>query len=189
MLFKLMLSKIALLLALGFSADTAWAQYGRFEGELILNMSEGDRDAIVVKAFEYIGPDDQRWPVPSNTIVNGASIPRPLWSLVGSPFTGFYRKASVIHDYYCEIKNRSWQSVHRMFFDAMRAGGVGEMQAKTMYASVYYFGPKWRIEKGVDGQSQTIKWQPEFDEKKFKELEKWVIENNPSIQEIEALVK
>jgi hypothetical protein len=39
-----------------------------------------------------------------------------------------------------------WQSVHRMFYEASRLSGVGELHAKVMYLAVYHFGPRWKPE-------------------------------------------
>lgn len=54
-----------------------------------------------------------------------------------------YRDASVIHDVACVARTRPWREVHETFYFAMRASGVGEVQAKVMYAAVYHFGPRW----------------------------------------------
>src|SRR4051812_31635812 len=81
--------------------------------------------------------------VPERTRVDGASIPQALWSIVGSPFTGKYVQASVIHDYYCDVRVRRWQHVHRIFYEAMLVSGVSETRAKIMYAAVYFAGPRW----------------------------------------------
>jgi hypothetical protein len=72
-----------------------------------------------------------------------------LWSLTGSPFSGKYRKAAVIHDYYCEERVRSWEATHKMFWEAMLAAGVGEKKAEIMYSAVYLHGPRWQ-EDGSD---------------------------------------
>jgi Protein of unknown function (DUF1353) len=58
-----------------------------------------------------------------------ASIPRPLWSLVGSPCTGKYVEAAVIHDIGCDTHKYTWQITHRMFYDAMIDSGVSSSQA------------------------------------------------------------
>ncbi|UUZ48363.1 DUF1353 domain-containing protein [Massilia sp. B-10] len=58
----------------------------------------GDRDMRMLEAFWYIDPNGRRWDAPAGTVVNGASIPRTLWSTVGSPYTGDYRRAALVHD-------------------------------------------------------------------------------------------
>jgi hypothetical protein len=37
--------------------------------------------------------------VPSGYVSDGASIPRPLWSLVGSPFCSEWREGAYLHDH------------------------------------------------------------------------------------------
>jgi len=60
--------------------------------------------------------------------INSTSI----WSIIGAPFTGRYREASVVHDYYCDTKSERWQDTHRVFYDGMRANGVDAATAKLM---------------------------------------------------------
>jgi len=83
------------------------------------------------------------WEAPAGSKVDGASIPRFFWRVMGSPFTGRYRRASVVHDVYCAKQARPHRSVHRMFHEAMRADGVGRFRAWLMYQAVAKCGPKW----------------------------------------------
>ena len=76
-------------------------------------------------------------------IIDGASIPRFFWRLVGSPFVGKYRRATVLHDVYCENKIWGHKQIHKMFYDAMIDDGVSKTKAKIMYRAVKMFGPKW----------------------------------------------
>jgi hypothetical protein len=116
---------------------------GRYVGRLVWTPLEDGRLMELIENFGFIDPREEEWHVPKGIHVDGASIPRPLWSLVGSPFTGKYRDASVIHDYYCDVRVRPWRSVHAVFYDAMIASGVNAARAKLMYAAVYYGGPRW----------------------------------------------
>src|ERR1041385_4295059 len=52
------------------------------------------------------------------TVIDGASIPQPLWSFMGGPYEGKYLAASVVHDYYCSTRLEPWRDVHRMFYEA-----------------------------------------------------------------------
>jgi len=97
----------------------------------------------VLEPFGFRDSANKKWLVPVNAEVDGASIPQVLWSLTGGPFEGKYRDASVVHDYYCDVRTESWSLVHRVFYDAMRASGVSEVRAKMMYAAVYFGGPRW----------------------------------------------
>jgi hypothetical protein len=75
--------------------------------------------------------------------IDGATIPRPFWTVTGGPYDGPYRKASVIHDWYCDVRERPWQDVHQMFYDAMIDSGVTPRKAKVMFLAVWACGPRW----------------------------------------------
>lgn len=81
------------------------------------------------------------------------------------PFTGAYRQASVIHDYYCETRDRPWKDVHEAFYWASRAGGVGRTKANIMYFAVYRFGPRWEPVRADD--PSEIVFKPRFVPEEF----------------------
>jgi hypothetical protein len=132
--------------------------YGRFVGTVVAEFNDDGRTMTLRKAFSYIHPDLGRWRAPSGSVIDGASIPRIAWSLIGGPFEGKYRNASVLHDVACVERKRFWPDVHRMFFFAMLASGVSQVKAKIMYAAVYHFGPRWRspLELVVDAEPERI---------------------------------
>jgi Protein of unknown function (DUF1353) len=135
---------VSFLMALCCWACGADAQKaGRFDGELVLRVLPDGRNMELLRPFRYIDSHDVAWPVPVGTRVDGASIPSVFWSLIGAPYTGKYREASVIHDYYCASKSRHWKAVHKVFLDGMLARGVDKVQAQLMYLAVYRFGPRW----------------------------------------------
>lgn len=114
-----------------------------FQGPLEFEALPDGRRLKLTKTYAFVGEDCAAWAVPAGAIVDGASIPRYLWTIVGGPLEGKYRNASVIHDWYCDRRTQSWRAVHRMFFQAMMAAGVPETRAKTMYMAVYLQGPRW----------------------------------------------
>lgn len=101
------------------------------------------REMILIEGLTFVDYAGEAWPVPSGARIDGASIPRVLWALIGSPFTGLYRRASVPHDYYCNVRTRSWIATHKMFFHGMVADGVDPCEAARLYKAVYLFGPRW----------------------------------------------
>jgi hypothetical protein len=123
------------------------ADWGLFDGDVVARWEDDGREMTLVEDFAYVDPRQVRWAAAAGSVVNGASIPRAFWSLIGGPFEGRFRKASVVHDVACVTRERRWQDVHRMFHDACRCGGVGAAKAATMYYAVYHFGPRWRIEE------------------------------------------
>ncbi len=120
---------------------------GAFQGRLVLEDVdlENGRNFKLLEPLRYIDPVGAVWEARAGLVVDGASIPRPLWSIVGSPYTGLYRRAAVIHDFYCTYNYRQWERVHRVFYDAMRTAGVGPVQAALMYYAVWRFGPRWDV--------------------------------------------
>jgi hypothetical protein len=128
--------------------------FGRFSGnpqaEWLRNLEGEDRDMRLLADFWYEEPGGMRWMAPVGSVVNGASIPRAFWTVVGSPFTGRYRRASIVHDVACVVKEQPDRAVHRMFYYACRADGVDDGTAKLMYAAIRHFGPKWRTRRQIE---------------------------------------
>jgi hypothetical protein len=136
------------------------------------------------------------WSVPSGTRVDGASIPSVFWSIIGAPYTGKYREASVIHDYFCETKSRHWKAVHRVFLDGMLARGVDKIQAQLMYLAVYRFGPRWDFDvdacycKGCPVCANPIlkrigRYDPKYKTDDFDELRRKLKEGKSTLEELE----
>jgi hypothetical protein len=101
-----------------------------------LSSSGDDRDMRIIEAFWYTDPEGRRWEVPVGTIINGASIPRTLWSSVGSPYTGDYRRAAVVHDAAVGREGVLRTEADTMFYFACLGGGCSPLQAKLLYAGV-----------------------------------------------------
>jgi hypothetical protein len=117
---------------------------GKFEGRVLAEWDKASgRKMVLAEPFTYVDAKGRRWPVPAGTVVDGASIPRVFWSVAGGPFEGLYRGASVIHDFYCDARNRKHQDVHLVFHEAMLTDGVSPKRAWFMYQAVDRFGPRW----------------------------------------------
>ena len=73
---------------------------------------------------------------------DGASIPKPLWSIIGSPFTGNYVRAALFHDglYACCTLDRKLSD--EIFLDLMKEDGVGYFKRYSMYLAVRAFGSR-----------------------------------------------
>jgi outer membrane protein OmpA-like peptidoglycan-associated protein len=107
------------------------------------------RKMELTKDYIYTDQRSKAWKAPTGSVVDGASIPKPLWSFIGSPLVGLYRNASITHDVECKDEKTEWRAVHRMFYEAMRCADVPEYKAKIMYAAVYQCGPRWGKDQGV----------------------------------------
>jgi hypothetical protein len=116
--------------------------HGEFSGEPLTRWCTedcADRKMKLEEPFHYVDPEDKTWLAPEGCEIDGASIPRALWALVGSPFTGDYRRASIVHDQACrdasgDLSKR--RAADRMFFHACRAGGCTIEEATTLYLGV-----------------------------------------------------
>lgn len=149
---QIMIHRIAIfftLACLSFfsSADSA---YGKYSGNVKAEWLDDGRQMKLLESFSYEDPNGMNWLAPKGTIVDGASIPTFAWSFIGSPFSGKYRNASVIHDTACQEKQRTWETVHLSFYYGMLASQVNKVKAKVMYAAVYHFGPRWPVEMEIE---------------------------------------
>ena len=76
---------------------------------------------------------------------DGASIPKWLWSIYGSPFTGNYVVASLIHDGLYASQKVSKRISDKIFLDIMKQSNVGYVKRTSMYLAVKMFGGKdWK---------------------------------------------
>jgi|EndMetStandDraft_9_1072997.scaffolds.fasta_scaffold08119_2 hypothetical protein len=136
--------RLLLLLFLSVSATVCdAASYGKYIGTVQTEWIEADRKMRLLAPFTYVDPNGLEWKAPAGWVIDGASIPIFAWSIIGGPYNGKYRNASVIHDVACDQKIQPWETVHEAFYWAMMASGVEPWRAKVMYAAVYHFGPRW----------------------------------------------
>jgi hypothetical protein len=111
-----------------------------------------DRNMLLLRDFAFVDSRGKRWDAKKGRIINGASIPEKLWSyVIGTPYIGKYRRATVIHDTACEDMIESHEEVHRMFYEAMLCDGMLEERALVMYMMVRLFGPKWGVKYILKG--------------------------------------
>ena len=135
----------------------------------------------LLNELRYTDPKGVVWVAPPGSQVDGASIPRALWSFFGGPFEGKYRNASVLHDVAYDEKSRPWQQVDRMFYDAMRCSGVGVVEAKTFYFALYRHGRHWKYKKKTEAARASAINPAEVDA-----IQEWIKQNNPTLDQIES---
>lgn len=140
--------------------------------------------------LRYTDPEGVIWIAPAGSVVDGASIPRALWSFMGGPFEGKYRNASVLHDVSYDQHTRPWQQCDHMFYNAMRCSGVSASEAKTMYYALYKFGRHWKRPRSFAGtvahSDNTVPRAIPVDDEEFAATRSWIESANPSLAQIEA---
>ena len=120
-------------------------KWGYYSGFVEARWENDGRTMTLLSELRYTDPNGQVWLAPAGSKVDGASIPRSLWTIMGGPFEGRYRNASVLHDVAYTKHNRPWQDCDRMFYNAMRCSGVSAVEAGTMYYALYRFGHHWKF--------------------------------------------
>jgi Protein of unknown function (DUF1353) len=158
----------------------AGENWGYFSGDPIARWAPDGARMYLMEPFSYTDRRTKRWTAPINSTLDGASIPRFFWRLVGSPFRGKYRYASIIHDYHCNARVEKWDAVHFMFYEACMAGGCGHQHSKILYYAVRHFGPKWgsNVSAGVRFRGLS--------DADISTIEAWVALANPSLADIDA---
>ena len=188
---------------------------GQFVGSLdvrFMSVKSGDGHAIemvqLLKPFAYKDSKGVMWEVPEGFLSDGASIPDNLWTVVGGPYSGPYRDASVIHDYFCYTKSRAWDAVHKAFLEAALNRGTPEWKARFMYAGILLKGPRWPVSKttGMFGSfsfaellvpsakaqnptSPAPSAAGKTDAQIFQELQVWIEKDKPSLDQIRKRVE
>lgn len=160
------------------------------------------------KRFSFTDSKGKIWVAPVGTKTDCASIPQVALSFIGDPCDLAYRNAALVHDAYCAEDNKggssyhqaSWKDVHRMFYEACRAGGTPEIKAKVMFAAVWMFGPRdWAFTKTPNPGAMSNESREELEirlmdvaavsdslkQQQFEELADFIEKENPDLNEIE----
>jgi hypothetical protein len=87
--------------------------------------------------YEY-GGSITTFIIPQGYRTDGATIPRILWRVMGTPFSPTYSTASMCHDWQCD---RQWpvKEMSDLFYQNLINAGVPKWKAKLMYHSVYLY--------------------------------------------------
>src|SRR4026207_1212524 len=172
-------------------------KWGCFNGEPVTKGNPDGRTMTLLTELRYTDPKGNIWVAPIGSIVDGASIPRALWSFMGGPFEGRYRNASVLHDVAYDQKNKPPAVVDRLLYDALRCSGVGAVEAKTMYYALLRFGRHWKftVKKAkpvLPESSRPLLEQPSrsttVDPSEVGAIQQWIRQNDPSLDQIESRV-
>ncbi|MNC39249.1 hypothetical protein D3C75_878980 [compost metagenome] len=89
---------------------------------------------VVLRALTYTAASGRSYIVPRGFVTDLASIPRLLRPALDQ--NGASRRPAVLHDaLYCR-KSTTRQQADDLFYEALRAEGVGHLTALLMYAGV-----------------------------------------------------
>ncbi len=168
-------SSVMIAAVIGCASDKkpAWVRFaekqpnkwGHYSGYVEARWENDGRSMTLLSELRYTDPQGVVWIAAAGSQVDGASIPRSLWSLMGGPFEGKYRNASVLHDVAYEQKNRPHEVCDRMFYNAMRCSGAPLESAESGA------GKSWRRDRcagrgsaaGDPGKSRRYQYRPRLD--------------------------
>ena len=162
-------------------------KWGQYSGYVEARWENDGRNMSLLSELRYTDPNGVVWIAPAGSVVDGASIPRSLWSLMGGPFEGKYRNASVLHDVSYDQHTKPWQECDRMFYNAMRCSGVGAVEAGTMYYALRKFGHHWKAPKASPvkvGEEIVARAEP-VNQSDINATRDWIRNSEPSLQQIE----
>jgi hypothetical protein len=168
-------------------ASKLTSKWGHYSGYVEARWENDGRTMTLLSELRYTDPNGVVWIAPAGSVVDGASIPRSLWSLMGGPFEGKYRNASVLHDVSYDQKTRPWSECDRMFYNAMRCSGVSAVEAGTMYYSLRRFGRHWEAPKATPvkvGEDIVARAQP-VNQGDINATRDWIRDSGPSLEQIE----
>jgi len=162
-------------------------KWGHYSGYVEARWENDGRNMTLLNELRYTDPDGVVWIAPVGAVVDGASIPRSLWSLMGGPFEGKYRNASVLHDVSYDQHNKPWQQCDRMFYNAMRCSGVSAVEAGTMYYALRKFGHHWKHPKAepVKVADEIVARAEPVNQGDINTTRDWIRQSAPSLEQIE----
>src|SRR5436853_7431115 len=186
---------IAALIGCASDKKPAWVRFaqkqpnkwGHYSGYVEARWENDGRSMTLLSELRYTDPQGKILIAPAGSQVDGASIPRSLWSLMGGPFEGKYRNASVLHDVSYDQKTRPWQECDEMFYNAMRCSGVGAVDAGMMYYGLRKFGHHWKHPKAepVKVGEEIVARAEAVNQGDINATRNWIRDSGPSLQQIE----
>lgn len=104
------------------------------EGNVILKRLDDD-EYEVVDNIKFVG-STMTVTIKAGMVTDGASIPRPFWVAIGSPFRGKYLPAAIAHDglYSSEAVGR--KEADDFFKEMMKDLGVASWRRLVMWGAV-----------------------------------------------------
>ncbi|MGI8821512.1 MAG: DUF1353 domain-containing protein [Chthoniobacterales bacterium] len=157
------------------------ATWGFYSGPIETRWESDGLSMVLMNELRYTDPYGEVWVAPAGSRVNGASIPRAFWSIIGGPFEGKYRNASVLHDVAYDEQKKPSPEVDRMFYNAMRCSGVGALTAKTMYYTLVRHGRHWK-----NARATAVPAGERPQPAGVEQVQEWIRGEDPTLEQIEA---
>ena len=106
----------------------------------------------------YLTVDGVNVWIPKGYWYNGASIPRPFWFIMGSPFDPIYWAAAGAHDWRYLTHTCTRLEADETLFQLCRQAGVGLWKSRTIWSAVRAAGyPAWTNNRRDREELKAIK--------------------------------
>jgi Protein of unknown function (DUF1353) len=136
--------------------------HGEFVGNnRTVKTSDDGMSAEVIDGLQYKEEGGRSWRIPSGAIVESRCFSTVLLALIGQPFEGLIKNASLLYNYFCLNQTRARDDVNGMFREAMLASGIQEGEVNVLYNAVVRFGPNWNV-RGIDPACLRPDGRPDF---------------------------
>ena len=113
---------------------------GKFSGDVKAEWLPDGVNMRLLEPLSYTDNSGRVWSAPAGFVTDGASIPEVFWSLIGSPFTGKYRTAAVLHDAAYRTLGVAKDDADRMLREASLDLGCPEWLADVIWQGVHLGG-------------------------------------------------
>src|SRR2546430_7210038 len=84
----------------GERSESAASKWGNYNGEPVTKWNADGRTMTLLTELRYTDPQGFVWIAPIGSVVDGASIPRYLWSIMGGPLD---RKSTRLNSSHSQI--------------------------------------------------------------------------------------
>jgi hypothetical protein len=147
----------------------------------------------LLEDFTFVDARGKPWVARKGGIADDEAVPRNLSALYGLPYVGEYRKAALLHGYFCRTMTEPWQQVHRVLFDASVVEGLTETQAKLLYAVVYAGSWRWEMQgsscyRSCHASSASLVWKPAATAAEIEPVLQWISHDAPDLDAIDRRV-
>jgi hypothetical protein len=181
------------LAGVGLAACAAAADAPGFVGRVVVEWLDDDPFIArmrLVEDFAFRDPAGRKWVAEKEHVLDGRSIPLLFRDLIGPPFAGEYRKSTVVYEYQAHRMQAPWRAVHRLFYDASRAEGVPDSDAKLMYMALYAGGLRWEQRSSscfshCHAAAESLSWMPVTTPEEMKPIVDWIRQTNPGLDQID----
>ncbi len=182
------------IVAASLSALANGVDHTGFSGKVVIEVLDEIEFAQKLRLLEEVAftdADGKVWRASKGAILDGETIPRELYATGGLPYPSEYRKAAVVHDYFCRARSEAWRQVHRTLHAASIVEGVSEAQARILYTVVYAGGWRWEPRgsgcyRSCHAAAASLAWRPAVTQAQIQPVLQWIEQHSPTLDEIDA---